>query len=188
MSSEDDSGGSGSVVTVLIDVKEPRLPSDETTEAIVIGAGIAGSAMAFALGVQRRRVIALERDLSEPNRIVGELLQPGGVETLNALGLGECVEDIDAQAIQGYVVIRGEDQISLTYPNSVLGVAFHHGRFVQRLRAAAEQHRESGLVDLRQGTAVALLEDRASGRVVGVEWRAPRAKETRRIFAPLTVE
>lgn len=34
-----------------------------------------------------RRVLVIERDLSEPDRIVGELLQPGGYLKLIELGL-----------------------------------------------------------------------------------------------------
>lgn len=34
-----------------------------------------------------RRVCVIERDLSEPDRIVGELLQPGGYLKLIELGL-----------------------------------------------------------------------------------------------------
>ena len=44
-----------------------------------------------------RRVLLLERDLSQPDRIVGELLQPGGFMKLKELGLGDCVQDIDSQ-------------------------------------------------------------------------------------------
>lgn len=43
-----------------------------------------------------RRVLVLERDLSQPDRIVGELLQPGGYLMLKRLGLQEAVEEIDA--------------------------------------------------------------------------------------------
>ena len=46
-----------------------------------------------------RRVLVLERDLSQPNRIVGELLQPGGYNKLKALGLEDAVEGIDAQEV-----------------------------------------------------------------------------------------
>ena len=53
-----------------------------------MGAGILGSAMAATLARDGRRVTAVERDLSEPNRIVGELLQPGGYRALKKLGLG----------------------------------------------------------------------------------------------------
>lgn len=60
---------------------------DEEAEVVVVGAGILGSAMAATLARDGRHVIAVERDLSEPNRIVGELLQPGGFRALKTLGL-----------------------------------------------------------------------------------------------------
>ncbi len=67
------------------------LPAPETfdvcTEVAVIGAGILGSAMSATLGKNGRQVLVVERDLSEPDRIVGELLQPGGYNTLTQLGL-----------------------------------------------------------------------------------------------------
>lgn len=46
----------------------------------------------------------MERDLSTPDRIVGELLQPGGCASLRALGMGDCLEGIDAAAVEGYYV------------------------------------------------------------------------------------
>jgi len=36
-------------------------------------------------------VLLLERSLKEPHRIVGVLMQPGGVDALKKLGLGECL-------------------------------------------------------------------------------------------------
>jgi squalene monooxygenase len=57
-------------------------------DVVIVGAGIAGCAMAVALGNQGRSVILLEKSLQEPDRIVGELLQPGGVRALEKLGLG----------------------------------------------------------------------------------------------------
>lgn len=60
---------------------------DEETEVVVVGAGVLGSAIAAALARDGRCVTAVERDLSEPNRIVGELLQPGGFRALKKLGL-----------------------------------------------------------------------------------------------------
>lgn len=51
-------------------------------------------------GKDGRRVLLLERDLSQPDRIIGELLQPGGYLKLQELGLGECVEGIDAVKVR----------------------------------------------------------------------------------------
>ena len=53
----------------------------------MIGAGIAGCAAAYSLGKDGYKVLLLERDLSEPDRIVGELLQPGGIQALHELGM-----------------------------------------------------------------------------------------------------
>ena len=60
---------------------------DRMFDIAIIGAGIIGTALAHTFGNQGRRVLLLERDLSEPDRIVGELLQPGGVKMLEQLGL-----------------------------------------------------------------------------------------------------
>lgn len=67
---------------------------------IIVGAGIAGSAFAYQQGQQGRRVLLLERDLAQPDRIVGELLQPGGYLLLKRLGLAHCVDGIDSQKVR----------------------------------------------------------------------------------------
>uniref|UniRef100_A0A8C4QST7 Squalene monooxygenase n=1 Tax=Eptatretus burgeri TaxID=7764 RepID=A0A8C4QST7_EPTBU len=56
-------------------------------EVVLVGSGVLGSALAATLGHAGRRVVVLERDMSEPDRIVGELLQPGGFRALHSLGL-----------------------------------------------------------------------------------------------------
>lgn len=57
------------------------------TEVVVVGAGILGSTMSCTLSKGNRKVLVVERDLSEPDRIVGELLQPGGYNALVKLGM-----------------------------------------------------------------------------------------------------
>ena len=62
-------------------------------EVVVVGSGVLGSAIGAALSEDGRNVLIVERDLSEPDRIVGELLQPGGYLALKKLGLqGEGVK------------------------------------------------------------------------------------------------
>lgn len=86
-------------------------------EVTIIGAGIAGCALAYALSQGGRRVLLLERDLSEPDRIVGELLQPGGVAALYKLGLGHVLEGIDATPVEGYCVSSGGREVGIPYPD-----------------------------------------------------------------------
>ena len=69
------------------DPKEERRRKHHEADVVIVGAGILGSAMATTLARQGRSVILLEKSLKQPDRIVGELLQPGGVRALEKLGL-----------------------------------------------------------------------------------------------------
>ena len=66
----------------------PIIRHGDGPDLVVVGSGILGSAMAASLARDGRRVTVIERDLRQPDRIVGELLQPGGRRALKALGLG----------------------------------------------------------------------------------------------------
>ncbi|KPM39123.1 hypothetical protein AK830_g7448 [Neonectria ditissima] len=63
-----------------------RCLNHQHADVVVVGAGVFGAAMAITLARQNRSVFLLERSLKEPDRIVGELLQPGGVRALETLG------------------------------------------------------------------------------------------------------
>jgi squalene monooxygenase len=110
---------------------------EKDPDAIIVGAGILGCALAATLARQGRDVVLLERDLSEPDRIVGELLQPGGVKALATLGLRDCLEGIDAVPEYGYQVIYHGEAVHIPYVSKDEGRSFHHGRFVNNLRKAA---------------------------------------------------
>lgn len=71
----------------LLDIQEERRRLHHEADVVVVGAGIMGCAIAVAMGKQGRSVLLLEKSLKEPDRIVGELLQPGGVAALEKLGL-----------------------------------------------------------------------------------------------------
>ena len=65
------------------DVKELQKDAD----VIIVGGGVVGATLGSVLGKQGKKVLVFERNLGEPNRIVGELMQPGGVEHMHTLGL-----------------------------------------------------------------------------------------------------
>ncbi|KAJ6379011.1 hypothetical protein OIU78_029098 [Salix suchowensis] len=137
-------------------------------DVIVVGAGVAGAALAYTLGKDGRRVHVIERDLKEPDRIVGELLQPGGYLKLMELGLEDCVEEIDAQRVFGYAIFKDGKNTTISYPlekfhTDVSGRSFHNGRFIQRMREKAATLPN---VRLEQGTVTSLLEE--NGTVKGV--------------------
>mmetsp|Transcript_26634 Transcript_26634/g.37496 ORF Transcript_26634/g.37496 Transcript_26634/m.37496 type:complete len:484 (+) Transcript_26634:159-1610(+) len=153
-------------------------------DVVIVGAGVVGASLAYSLGKTSpdRKILVIERDLREPDRIVGELLQPGGCEKLKELGLGECLEGIDAVEVHGYAVVMNNKQDAypelqnkqenqrLVYPqkdgHAMIGKSFHHGRFVQNLRKAAQSVSN---VEMVQGTVTQLIEERDT--VVGVTWK-----------------
>ncbi|KAK6159155.1 hypothetical protein DH2020_006469 [Rehmannia glutinosa] len=156
------------------------------TDIIIVGAGVAGAALACTLGKEGRRVHVIERDLTEPDRIVGELLQPGGYLKLVELGLQDCVSDIDAQQVFGYALYKDGESTKLSYPlekfeSDVSGRSFHNGRFVQRMREKAATIPN---VRIEQGTVTSLIEE--NGTIKGVQYKTKNGQETT-AYAPLTI-
>ncbi|XP_044510076.1 squalene monooxygenase SE2-like isoform X3 [Mangifera indica] len=140
----------------------------------------------LSLKTDGRRVHVIERDFSEPDRIVGELLQPGGYLKLIELGLQDCLEEIDAQRIFGYAIFKDGRNTQISYPlekfhSDVAGRSFHNGRFIQRLREKAASFPN---VRMEQGTVTSLVEEK--GTVKGVRYKTKDSQELT-AYAPLTI-
>ncbi|KAI9140932.1 squalene epoxidase-domain-containing protein [Paraphysoderma sedebokerense] len=153
--------------------------SEKNYDVIIVGAGVAGSALAFALGKDGRRVLLIERDMSQPDRIVGELLQPGGCLALESLGLANCTSNIDAIDVHGYTIFNHNDTCQLTYPENddgtkPIGKSFHHGRFIMALR---ESCKKIANVTILEATVTDLIKDSSSDCVIGVS-STRKIKET----------
>lgn len=174
----------GCVKTLENSTCQPEIAGN--TDVIIVGAGVAGAALAYTLGKDGRRVHVIERDLTEPDRIVGELLQPGGYLKLVELGIEDCVKEIDAQNVYGYALYKDGKNARLSYPlekfsSDVAGRSFHNGRFIQRLREKAASLPN---VRLEQGAVTALLEEK--GTVKGVHYKTKTGEELT-AYAPLTI-
>ncbi|KAI9282694.1 squalene epoxidase-domain-containing protein [Sporodiniella umbellata] len=160
-------------------------------DLVIVGAGIVGCAAARAFGSDGRRVLLLERDLSEPDRIVGELLQPGGIQALKVLGLQDCVEGIDGIPCYGYAVMSDDQVVSIPYPKdektnqSASGKSFHHGRFIQNLRKAA---RATENVTIKELTVASLIKETEGEdeKVIGVT-ATDKSSQEYKFYAPLTI-
>ena len=148
-------------------------------DALIIGAGIAGCALARALALQGRTILIVDRSLAKPDRIVGELLQPGGVEGLEQLGLSECLEGIEATPVKGYHIYWKDEETSFWFCPTVVtnakggtetkahaGRSFHHGRLVSKMRDAIKRDLT---VALLEAAAHEILRDTATERVIGAK-------------------
>ncbi|CAL1702618.1 unnamed protein product [Somion occarium] len=161
-------------------------------DIIIVGAGVAGAALAHALSTSKRlnekpfRICLLERSLAEPDRIVGELLQPGGYGALQKLGLESCTDGIDAVPVRGYAVVLDGQPVHIPYPDAREGRSFHHGRFIQALRSKAKQ---APGVEVIEATVSELIECPVTGRILGVRAtrKAEGAVEKEPFFADLTI-
>ncbi|GMH13571.1 hypothetical protein Nepgr_015412 [Nepenthes gracilis] len=163
-----------------------KTKNEGRADIIVVGAGVAGSALAYALGKDGWLVHVFERDLTEPDRIVGELLQPGGYSKLIELGLEDCVEDIDAQRVAGIVFLMKGKRTRMSYPpenihSDMVGRGFRNGRFIQKMREKAASLPN---VRLEQGTVVSLIEEK--GTIKGVRYK-PNTGQELTALAPLTI-
>ncbi|KAH9868070.1 hypothetical protein IAQ61_007377 [Plenodomus lingam] len=156
--------------TVTSDYGEQRRREHHEADMVIVGAGIVGCAAAVAFGNQGRSVLLLEKSLKEPDRIVGELLQPGGVAALEKLGM----RDIDAIPCYGYQVSYYNEPVHIPYPDNLVssasskrpeGRSFHHGRFISKLRAKAAATPNVTVVET---TVIDTVTSDHSGQVVGV--------------------
>jgi squalene monooxygenase len=137
-------------------------------DVCIVGAGIAGAAMASYLAKNGKKVVVIEKNLSEMDRILGELLQPGGVQMLRKLGLESTLENIDAQPVVGYGMFLDGKSFRigyLTQEKGLTGFGFRNGKFVQNLRAHMQALPGVTVVE---ASATSLIEE--DGIVKGVNY------------------
>ncbi|QSZ30939.1 hypothetical protein DSL72_000498 [Monilinia vaccinii-corymbosi] len=194
-----------SLTSMLESATEEQRPVYHEADVVVVGAGVFGCAIAYALAQQGRSVLLLERWLKEPDRIVGELLQPGGVSALEKLGLAHCLEDIDSVVVKGYEVIYHGTPVSIPYP-MIAGAAaegdsgeeksrrpegrsFHHGRFISQLRKACASQPNITIVETE--VTETITGGKTDVRVLGVRTRTTNpstgTKEDDCYFGHLTI-
>lgn len=123
-------------------------------DVCVVGAGVAGATMAAYLGRQGKSVAVVEQSWSEPDEIIGELLQPDGVRRLQQMGFEDAFEGYEAQQVRGYAMFMNGESICIPYPEDGIGYGFRYGRFIQKLRSYLP---ELPTVDRLQGRVTDLI-------------------------------
>lgn len=149
----------------------------------VIGAGMAGATLTAYLAPKGVKIALIDHCFKEKKRIVGELLQPGAVKSLQQMGLDHLLEGIDAQIVNGYALLQGNESITIPYPQLHKGIGLHNGKFLQQIRASALQHAS---VTQIHGKALQLIENDQQ-EIVGVRYRETDTSEIKSLYAPLTI-
>lgn len=149
----------------------------------IIGAGMAGATIAAYLAPKGVRIALIDHCFKEKKRIVGELLQPGAVSSLEQMGLGHLLNGFDAQLVEGYALLQGHEKITIAYPDRHRGMGLHNGRFLQQIRSSALQNAS---VKQIHGSALQLLENERH-EIIGVNYRESLTSEIKSIHASLTI-
>lgn len=113
-----------------------NLNLNKSYDICIVGAGVAGTVLAALLSRLNYRILIIEKSFREQEKIIGELLQPGGVECLKSMGLGFLLEEIDAQEVEGYTLFLKDEFVSIPYnqENNLQAYAFRNVKFVTRAR------------------------------------------------------
>lgn len=137
-------------------------------DIIVIGAGVAGGVFA-ASQKGDKKILVIERDLSEPDRIIGELMQPGGLKALKELGLSHLTDGIGAQQVHGYRLIKNKESFTISYneiEDGIFGLGLKNGKFLTSIR---EDLKKRSNISLIQGAVIELVEE--DGAIAGVKYK-----------------
>jgi len=144
---------------------------------------MAGATIAAYLAPKGIKIALMDQCFKEKKRIVGELLQPGAVQSLEQMGLGDLLQGFDAQSVDGYALLQGDQQYTVAYPDQHKGMGLHNGLFLQQIRESALQHES---VTQIHGKALRLLEN-DQNEIIGVSYRESPSTQIKSIYAPLTI-
>ena len=159
--------------------------TNKDIDVLIVGAGIAGASLAANLAKTGKNIVVVERDLSERDVIIGELLQPGGVQKLEEMGFSSFINDIDAQPVYGYDIIYEERDYVIPYPNKngePCGYGFRNGAFLQNIRKHILAQPNIRVIE---GTVTELIE--ANEAITGVRYKLKGATDEESLYAHLTI-
>jgi squalene monooxygenase len=158
---------------------------ENNVDIIVVGAGVAGGIFACSQMGKSLKVLVVERDLSEKDRIIGELMQPGGIASLNKMNLSHLLDGFNAQTVKGYTLVKNGEFFSIPYPDNeaqTTGLGLRNGKFLLNIQKQLAQQENVKLVE---GNVTRLISE--SNRVVGIEYLDNKTNALIQAKAPLTV-
>jgi menaquinone-9 beta-reductase len=138
-------------------------------DALIVGAGPAGSALAAGLAGDGARVMLVERSRHPRPKACAEYASPRIVEELGRLGLAADAWAADAVALSGMEIHAGGRAVRIGYADRH-GARNAWGVDRRAFDARLASHAASSGAELREGTAVVGLRD-GTGRISGATVR-----------------
>lgn len=121
----------------------------ESFDAVVVGAGPAGSSAAAVLGERGRSVLLVEKDLFPRHKVCGEFLSADALSSLERIGAREAVEGATEERItKGMLYLATGHTVAFTLPAPAIGLS----RF--RLDDLLARRARAAGVDVRFNTRV----------------------------------
>lgn len=161
------------------------MSNSSTYDICIVGAGVAGATLAAYLAPSGLKIALIEKEWEAQDRIVGELLQPGGVQVLKELGLLHLLNNIDAQDVNGYAIYLNEKHFSIVYPTEknepIRGRGFHNHLFLTNVRTYLHQFSN---IDIYIGNAQSYIEE--NNRITGVQFTTDD-QQSKCVYARLNV-
>jgi len=155
-------------------------------DVVIIGAGMAGCAVAQALAAadrdRRRRILIIDRHKDVAPRFAGEFIHPRGAQVLEDLGFYGPLKEAGAVDVDGFTVRERADgrYVELPYCDvpgqRAQGLAVHHKTLVRVMRQVIRRRAQ---VELFEGWAVKDLIRGADERVLGAVLAGPGEREAR---------
>lgn len=148
-------------------------------DAIVVGAGLAGSSAAAALSAHGWDVLLLERDTFPRHKVCGEFLSPEARQSLHALGVLEAVAEQNPVELVGAELASGHAK---PLPVDLPGVAWGISRYA--MDASLAQAAIAQGAELWQAATVQHVERQSDGlfEVIGRRQGEAFAEEARLVL------
>jgi menaquinone-9 beta-reductase len=113
-------------------------------DLIVVGGGIAGSALAAAMAEEGARVLLVERERAFKDRVRGELLAPWGVAEARRLSIVDCLRTEDGHELP-YIdfyngpLLAAHRDMAATTPHALPCLSFGHPMMQERCLSRAQR-------------------------------------------------
>lgn len=129
-------------------------------DALIVGAGPAGSATAILLAQAGWRVVLVEQNCYPRRKVCGECIAPGGLALLDALGVGDAVSQVTGPALRQVAWVNGARTVRAELP------ACEEGRH-RYGRALGRDRLDSLLLERARSLGVTVLQPVKVTRVHG---------------------